>query len=132
LGTAVIDERIIPVPYSPDTSRTARVPRASWAKIVPIPPRLATSAGTAEDVFSAAATAEMATPIPTIRAVEVAIVHQDERNERNFVHSERTRRGAVTGPATGEIAGMIVDVAVIGLPPRMWRRRTQRWPGWPA
>jgi hypothetical protein len=55
-----------------------------------------------------------------MRAVDVAMVHQDERSERNFVHSERTRRRAVTGPAMDEVVGVvIIDVVLIGLPPAM-------------
>jgi hypothetical protein len=81
---------------------------------------VATSTGTAEDFFSPAAAAEMATTIPTIRAVDVAMVHQDDRSERNFVHSERRRRGAVTGPAIAAVTGAVIpDVVVIGAPPAM-------------
>ena len=67
VGTTVSDVRIMPLPYSPDTTSTARVPSASCARIEPIWLRAATSrASPDERCVSAAAAAVIAMPMPTV------------------------------------------------------------------
>ena len=47
----------------------------------------------------------IAAPRPTIRTTAVSAHHQVERSARSFVHSARTTRTWVTGPATVAGAG---------------------------
>jgi hypothetical protein len=61
-----------------------------------------------------AAEADVSTPTPTAARTVITMDHHVDRRERNFVHSERTTRSRVTGPAAGVIIGTGV---LIGLPP---------------
>jgi hypothetical protein len=111
-----MDDRIIPVPYSPAMNSTASTPTVSWLIRPPSSLRPATVTGTVEEVGSPAAMAEMSTPTPTAARTVIAMDHQVDRRERNFVHSERATRRRVTGPATGVVIGA---GSLIGLPPAM-------------
>src|SRR5215470_8882088 len=130
-GTAVSDERIIPVLYSPPVTSTPSTPKATTAKMTPV--RLVETGLKA--IFSAtlnvwywlAFTAENSAPRPIISTTAASRVHMVDRRERNLVNSESSNRPWVTlsagtrAGAGGAAAG--VRTALIGLPPPRRHRR---------
>src|SRR5580704_4060340 len=109
-GTTASVARIIPVPYSPLNASTPTTPSTSWANSTPsravdIPAAAVVPAVTWYGVPEPATRA----PTPTISADAVSVHHRVERSARSLVHSARTTRTWVTGPATvaGAVAGVI-------------------------
>src|SRR5215470_19999322 len=124
-GTAVSDERIIPVPYSPPASSTPSTPTATTAKMTPsrlvVTGLKAAFCAQLKVWYWLAVTPENSAPRPIISTTAASRVHMVDRKERNLVNSEsstrpwvtlspRTRAGAGAGAAGGR-------TAVIGLPP---------------
>jgi len=95
-------------------NRTASTPTASWLISPPSWLRPATVAGTVEERWLPAASADASTPTPTATRTVAPMDHQVDRSERNFVHSERTTRLRLTGPAAGVIIGARVLVGPQG------------------
>src|SRR6516162_5042403 len=99
-GTAVSDDRIIPVLYSPPTGSTPSTPKATTAKMTPF--RLVVTGSKA--AFSAqlkvwywlAVTAGNSAPRPVISTTAASRVHTADRRERNLVNSETSTRPWVT------------------------------------
>src|SRR6516164_11682975 len=136
-GTAVSEERIIPVLYSPPISSTPSTPKATTAKMTPF--RLVVTGLKA--AFSAqlkvwywlAVTPENSAPRPVISTTPASRVHMVDRRERNLVNSESSTRPWVTfsvGTRAGVVAAGAVT-ALIGLPPprrqgRHGSRRSRR------
>src|SRR5215472_2977860 len=130
-GTAVSDERIIPVLYSPPISSTPSTPKATTAKMTPF--RLVDTGLKA--AFSAqlkvwywlAVTPENSAPRPIISTTAASRVHMVDRRERNLVNSERSTRPWVTlsgGTRAGAGAGTAeVRTPLIGLSPPPRQRR---------
>src|SRR5580704_13226311 len=124
-GTAVSEERIIPVLYSPLISSTPSTPKATTAKMTPVRLvvtglKLARSA--ALNVwYWLAVTAENSAPMPIISTTAASRVHMVDRRERNLVSSESSTRPWVTfsagTPAGAGAAAAGVRTALIGLPP---------------
>src|SRR5262249_14622020 len=91
-GTAVSDERIIPVLYSPPVSSTPRTPKATTAKMTPF--RLvvtglkAALSAQLKVWYWLAVTAENSAPRPVISTTAASRVHMVDRKERNLVNSE--------------------------------------------
>jgi len=130
-GTAVSDERIIPVLYSPPVSSTPSTPKATTAKMTPF--RLvvtglkAALSAQLKVWYWLAVTPENSAPRPIISTTAASRVHMVDRRERNFVNSERSTRPGVTLSAdTRAGAGVVaagVRMALIGLPPPRRHRR---------
>src|SRR6516162_2857910 len=130
-GTAVSDDRIIPVLYSPPVTSTPSTPKATTAKMTPF--RLAVTGLKA--AFSAqlkvwywlAVTAENRAPRPIISTTAASRVHLVDRRERNLVNSESSTRRWVTlsaGTRAGAGVGAAgVRTALIGPPPPRRHRR---------
>src|SRR5215831_8048560 len=129
-GTAVSDERIIPVPYSPPISSTPSTPKATTAKMTPF--RLvvtglkAALSTTLKLWYWLAVTAENSAPRPIISTTAASRVHMVDRRERNLVNSESSTRPWVTLSAgtragAGAVAGL--RTPLIGLPPPQRHRR---------
>src|SRR5690349_1059949 len=124
-GTAVSEERIIPVLYSPPVSSTPSTPKATTAKMTPF--RLvvtglkAALSAQLKVGYWPAVTAENSAPRPIISTTAASIVHMVDRRERNLVNSERSTRPWVTLSAGARAgAGVVaagVRTAFIGLPP---------------
>src|SRR5690348_11671181 len=122
-GTAVSEERIIPVLYSPLISSTPSTPKATTAKMTPL--RLVVTGLKA--AFSAAlnvwywlaVTAENSAPIPIISTTAVTRVYMVDRSDRNLVNSESSTRAWVTFSAGALAAAGAAGVrtALIGPPP---------------
>jgi hypothetical protein len=99
-GTAVSDDRIIPVLYSLAMNSTPRVPNASWAKVMPArlastgPSSPASEAG--PDAAPESSIEEASRPMPISSATAVARVIVVERRDQNLIHSERITRPCVT------------------------------------
>ena len=96
-GTAVSEERIIPVLYSPLISSTPSTPIASWEnrmpfRLVVIGLKLALSAAL-KVWYWLAVTAVISAPIPMVSTTAVSSVHIVERSDRNLVHSDSRTRG---------------------------------------
>ena len=105
-GTTASVARIIPVPYSPLNASTPTTPITSWAN--KRPSRLADTPAAAElpaETWYGAPDPAIAAPRPTISTTALSPHHQVERSARSFVHSARTTRTWVTGPATVAGAG---------------------------
>ena len=93
--------RIIPVPYSPLNASTPTTPITSWAN--KRPSRLADTPAAAElaaETWYGVPDPAIAAPRPTISTTALSPHHQVERSARSLVHSARTTRTWVTGPAT--------------------------------
>src|SRR5215469_11873884 len=130
-GTAVSEERIIPVLYSPPISSTPSTPKATTAKMTPF--RLVVTGLKAalraqlKVWYWLAATPENSAPRPVISTTAASRVHMVERKERNLVNSENSTRPWVTlsaGTRAGAGAGAAgVRTALIGLPPPQRHRR---------
>src|SRR5215470_16398378 len=126
-GTAVSDDRIIPLLYSPPVSSTPSTPRATTAKMTPA--RLVvTGLKAAVSVwYWLAVTAENSAPRPVISTTAASKVHMVDRKERNLVNSESSTRPWVTRSAgTRAGAGAVAAgarTALIGLPPPQRYRR---------
>src|ERR1700729_3832785 len=105
-GTAARVARIIPVPYSPLNASTPTTPTTSWANITP---SRATdtplAAVLAAETWYAVPDPAIAVPRPTISTAAVSTHHRVERSARSLVHSARTTRTWVTGPAAVAGAG---------------------------
>ena len=131
-GTAVSDERIIPVLYSPLIISTPSTPKATTANIMPLRLvltglKLARSAGP-KVWYWLAVTAENSALMPIISTTATSRVQTVERTVRNLVNSETSTRAWVTlstGSAGRADAGSEVRTAVIGPPPSR-RRRVRR------
>ena len=98
--------RIIPVAYSPLNASTPSTPSTSWANTMPT--RLIVTPPAAElpaEIVYGAPDPAIAAPRPTISTTASSAHHQVERSARSLVHSERTTRTWVTGPATVAGAG---------------------------
>src|ERR1700745_3597429 len=99
-GTAVSEERIIPVLYSPLINSTPSTPKATTAKMTPfrlVVTGLKAALATAVNVwYWLAVTPENSAPRPIISATAASRVHMVDRKERNFVNSERSTRPWVT------------------------------------
>src|SRR6516164_8131010 len=128
-GTAVCDERIIPVLYSPPVSSTPSTPKATTAKMTPF--RLVVTGSKAARSaqlkvwYWLAVTAENSAPRPIISTTAASRVHMVDRRERNLVNSESSTLpwvtlSAGTRPGAG---GAGVRTALIGLPPPQRHRR---------
>src|SRR5580692_12889372 len=127
-GTTASVARIIPVAYSPLNASTPSMPRTSWANKMPT--RLIVTPPAAEllaEILYGAPDPPIAAPRPTISTTAVSAHHQVERSARSLVHSARTTRTWVTGPATvtGTGASLVPVTAVIA----SLRRGTRRCPG---
>src|SRR5215469_2962710 len=129
-GTAVSDDRIIPVLYSPPVTSTPSTPKATTAKMTPV--RLVVTGlnkalSTALNVwYWLAVTAENSAPRPIISTTAASRVHRVDRRERNLVNSESSTRPRITFSAdTRAGAGVVAGVrtALIGLPPPGRHRR---------
>src|SRR5215470_6559073 len=129
-GTAVSDERIIPVLYSPPVSSTPSTPKATTAKMTPF--RLVVTGLKA--AFSAqvkvwywrAVTPENCAPRPVISTTAASRVHMVDRREQNLVNSESSTRPWVTlsaGTPAGAGAAAGLRTALIGLPPPQQQHR---------
>src|SRR5262249_15208634 len=102
-GTAVSDERIIPVLYSPPVSNTPSTPKATTAKMTPF--RLvvtglkAALSAQLKVWYWLAATPENSAPRPIISTTAASRVHMVDRKERQLVKYEsRTRTWAPFSP----------------------------------
>src|SRR5271169_5219882 len=100
-GTTASVARIIPVPYSPLNASTPSTPSTSWANTMPsrlidTPP----AAELAAEILYGAPEPAIAAPRPTISTTARSAHHQVERSARSLVHSARTTRTWLTGPAT--------------------------------
>src|SRR5262249_43993694 len=99
-GTAVSDERIMPVLYSPPVSSTPSTPKATTAKVTPF--RLvvtglkAALSAQLKVWYWLAVTAENSAPRPAISTTAASRVHRVDRKERNLVNSESSTRPWVT------------------------------------
>src|SRR5215470_10213519 len=99
-GTAVSDERIIPVLYSPPVSSTPSTPKATTAKMTPV--RLvvtglkAALSAQLKVWYWLAVTPENSAPSPVISTTPASRVHLVDRRERNLVNSERSTRRRLT------------------------------------
>src|SRR5215470_1494952 len=86
-GTAVSDERIIPVLYSPPITSTPSTPKATTAKITPfrlVVTGLKTALSAQLKVwYWLAVTAENSAPRPVISTTAATRVHMVDRRERN-------------------------------------------------
>src|SRR5215469_3164525 len=131
-GTAVSDERIIPVLYSPPISSAPSTPKATTAKMTPfrlVAMGLKAALSAQLNVwYLLAATSENSAPRPIISTTAASRVHMVDRKERNLVNSESSTRPWVTfrvgtraGAGVGVMAG--VRTALIGLPPPGRHRR---------
>src|SRR5215468_9808018 len=129
-GTAVSDDRIIPVLYSPPVSSTPSTPKATTAKMTPF--RLvvtglkAALSAQLKVWYWLAVTPENSAPRPIISTTAASRVHMVDRKERNLVNSESSTRRWVTlsaGTRAGAGAGAGVRTPLIGLPPPGRRRR---------
>src|SRR5215470_12570000 len=122
-GTAVSDDRIIPVLYSPPVSSTPSTPKATTAKMTPfrlVVTGLKVALSAALKVwYWLAVTAENSAPMPIISATAVSRVYIVDRSERNLVNSESSTRAWVTFSAgtLGAVGAAGVRTALIGLPP---------------
>src|SRR5215472_13587355 len=124
-GTAVSEDRIIPVLYSPPISSTPSTPKATTAKTTPF--RLVVTGSkaacsAAENVwYWLAFTTENSAPMPIISTTAASRVHMVDLREWNLVNSESSTRPWVTFSAgTRAGAGLVaagVRTALIGLPP---------------
>ena len=95
-----------PVPYSPLNASTPSTPSTSCANNRPS--RLADTPAAAElpaEIVYGAPDPAIAAPRPTISTTAISVHHQVERSARSLVHSDRTTRTWVTGPATVAGAG---------------------------
>src|ERR1700691_2331684 len=105
-GTTASVARIIPVPYSPLNASTPTTPTTSWANNTP---SRATDTPLAAvlpaETWYGVPDAAIAAPRPTISTAAVSAHHRVERSARSLVHSARTTRTWVTGPATVAGAG---------------------------
>src|ERR1700722_16287836 len=105
-GTAASVARIIPVPYSPLNASTPTTPTTSWANNTP---SRATDTPLAAvlpaETWYAVPDPATAAPRPTISTPAVSTHHRVVRSARGLVHSARTTRTWVTGPATVAGAG---------------------------
>src|SRR5215469_9962442 len=130
-GTAVSDERIIPVLYSPPVSSTPSTPKATTAKMTPF--RLvvtglkAALSAQLKVWYWLAVTPENSAPRPIISTTAASRVHMVDRKDRNLVDSESSTRPWVTF-SVGTLAGAGVVPAgvrreLIGLPPPQRHRR---------
>src|ERR1700733_2067144 len=122
-GTTASVARIIPVPYSPLNASTPTTPSTSWANNTPSratdTPFAAESPG---ETWYAVPDPAIRAPRPTMRTAAVSVHHRVERSARSLVHSARTTRTWVTGPATvtgvGALCadtGLVSMTALIGL-----------------
>src|SRR5271169_3128247 len=105
-GTTASVARIIPVAYSPLNSSMPSTPSTSWANRMPT--RLIVTPPAAElpaEILYGAPDPAIAAPRPTISTTAISAHHQVERSARTLVHSARTTRTWVTGPATVAGAG---------------------------
>ena len=122
-GTAVSDERIMPVVYSPLISSTPSTPKATTAKTVPcrlVAAGLKAALSAALKVwYWLAVTAENSAPMPIISATAVSRVYMVDRSDRNLVNSESSTRAWVTfsAGALAAVGAAGVRTALIGLPP---------------
>src|SRR6516162_3889236 len=132
-GTAVSQERIIPVLYSPPVSSTPSTPKATTAKMTPVRlvvTGLKAALSAALNVWYWPAVApENSAPRPIISTTAPSRVHMVDRRERNLVNSESRTRPWVTLSASPRAAAGVVTAgvrtALIGLPPP----RRHRWHG---
>src|SRR5437773_3610577 len=122
-GTAVSEERIIPVLCSPLISSTPSTPKATTAKKTPFRLvvtglKLALSAAL-KVWYWLAVTAENSAPMPIISATAVSSVYMVDRSDRNLVNSESSTRAWVTfsAGALAAVGAAGVRTALIGLPP---------------
>ena len=105
-GTTASVARIIPVAYSPLNASTPSTPSTSWANKMPT--RLTVTPPAAElpaEIWYGVPDPAIAAPRPTISTTAISAHHQVERSARSLVHSARTTRTWVTGPATVAGAG---------------------------
>src|SRR5207248_3035365 len=105
LGTAVKLALIIPVEYSPVMTRTPRTAIASWERLTPASAmssgwRSARSCGLMVPQCDDVTAAKM-TGSAIVSNAPATSDHLVDRNERSFVHSERTTRGG-RGPRDGQ------------------------------
>src|SRR5262250_2122029 len=130
-GTAVSDERIIPVLYAPPASSTPSTPKATTAKMTPF--RLVVTGSKAalcaqlKVWYWLAVTPENSAPGPVISTTAASRVHMVDRREPNLVTSESSTRPWVTfsaGTRAGAGAAAGLRTALIGLPPPRRHRRT--------
>src|SRR5215468_9360278 len=129
--TAVSDDRIIPVLYSPPISSTPSTPKAITAKMTPfrlVVTGLKTALWAALKVwYWLAFTPENSAPRPIISTTAASRVHMVDRRERNLVNSESSTRPWVTLSAgTRAGAGLVAAGArtpLIGLAPPQRQRR---------
>ena len=109
-GTTASVARIIPVPYSPLNASTPTMPTTSWANSRPSRTAdTAVVAGLPAETWYGVPDPAIAAPRPTISTTAVRPHHRVERSARSLVHSARTTRAWVTGPATVAGAGTIGD-----------------------
>src|SRR5580693_8297419 len=111
-GTTASVARIIPVPYSPLNASTPTTPITSWANTTPIritdTPLAAVLPG---EILYGVPDPAIAAPRPTISTTAASAHHRVERSACNLVHSARTTRTWVTGPATVAGAGARAGIA---------------------
>jgi hypothetical protein len=130
-GTAVSDERIIPVLYSPPISSAPSTPKATTAKMTPF--RLvvtglkAALSAQLKVWYWLAVTPENSAPRPIISTTAASRVHMVDRKLRNLVNSESsTRRWVTLSAGTRAGAGVVaagVRTPLIGRPPPQRHRR---------
>src|ERR1022692_2517970 len=105
-GTTASVARIIPVPYSPLNASTPTTQTTSCANKTPSRPfDTPTAAELPAETWYGVPEAAIAAPRPTISTMALSPHHRVERSARSLVHSARTTRTWVTGPATLAGAG---------------------------
>src|ERR1700722_19143289 len=110
-GTTASVARIIPVAYSPLNASTPSTPTTSWvntrpSRLIDTPP----AAELAAEILYGAPDPAIAAPRPTISTTAISAHHQVERSARSLVHSARTTRTWVTGPATVAATAVIASL----------------------
>src|SRR5580658_177925 len=116
-GTTARVARIIPVPYSPLNASTPTTPTTSWANSRPSrAAEIPLAAELAAETWYGVPDPAIAAPRPTISTTAASVHHRVERSARSLVHSARTTRAWVTGPATvagAGITGAGADLAAV-------------------
>src|ERR1700691_3439321 len=116
-GTTARVARIIPVPYSPLNASTPTTPITSWANTTPIratdTPLAAVLPG---EILYGVPDPAIAAPRPTISTAATSAHHRVERSACSLVHSARTTRTWVTGPATVTgVGALCADTGLVSM-----------------
>ena len=130
-GTAVSDERIIPVPYSPVTNSTPSTPMANSAKRTP--PRLAPTASNAACRAGRIRSHcwlvknPMTPPSNANAPMPSAMVIQLDRSVVSLSHSEVITRRSLTGSTASRETYFSGGTVVVMPHHRWWPGRRRRW-----